>query len=355
MRKRHSAGGVRKQRDRWLGLWYENGVKKSRVLGYVSEMSKSAAREAVAQIIASKRSSGDTTAFGDFVEGIFFGFKSRRWKASTREENCQRIRFHLISAYEDRELGSFRRDELQDLLDAKATTLSFSVVDHLKFDLRSIFDMAVAEGKIERNPARLLFTPREAKRPMRRVMTIEQVQTCFAVLAPRERLIAKCCLLVGLRPGEVFGLRWDQLGANFADIRQRVYRGTVDTPKTDHSFRKAALADRLVAEIEAWRSVAVDPRGWVFPSEAGTPLSKDNVYRRCMKERLAAAGLDWVNFQVMRRTHATLMKQLGADPKLVADQLGHTVDVNQNCYTQTSVTSRVEIVNLLESSVLVVQ
>jgi integrase len=36
------------------------------------------------------------------------------------------------------------------------------------------------------------------------------------------------------------------------------------------------------------------------------------------------------NFLVMRRTHATLMKALGVDGKLVADQLGHSLDVNQN-------------------------
>jgi len=46
-----------------------------------------------------------------------------------------------------------------------------------------------------------------------------------------------------------------------------------------------------------------------------------------MLPKLAAAGLAWCNFQAMRRTHATLMRQLKADPKMVADQLGHSVDV----------------------------
>jgi len=32
----------------------------------------------------------------------------------------------------------------------------------------------------------------------------------------------------------------------------------------------------------------------------------------------------------MRRTHSSLMKGLGVDGKLAADQLGHTLDVNQN-------------------------
>lgn len=52
----------------------------------------------------------------------------------------------------------------------------------------------------------------------------------------------------------------------------------------------------------------------------------------------------------MRRTHSTLMKLLKADPKLVADQLGHSLDVNQNVYTQSPVESRLVIVNQLEES-----
>ena len=36
--------------------------------------------------------------------------------------------------------------------------------------------MAVAEGQIERNPALLLFTPKDARKPVRRVMTIKEVQ-----------------------------------------------------------------------------------------------------------------------------------------------------------------------------------
>lgn len=38
--RRHSIGGVRKQNGRWYGLWYESGVKKSKVLGLANEMTK---------------------------------------------------------------------------------------------------------------------------------------------------------------------------------------------------------------------------------------------------------------------------------------------------------------------------
>jgi integrase len=221
--------------------------------------------------------------------------------------------------------------------------------------MKAIFDMAVAEGKIERNPALLLFTPKEAARPERRAMTIKEVQICFSVLGQRERLIAQLAILAGMRPGEIFGLTWGRINATYAEIRQRVYRGLVDTPKTNQSFRKAALAEGVRAELEFWRGLSVDTRdgAWVFPSERMTPLSRDNCWRRSMAPALSKVGLGWANFLVMRRTHATLMKALKQDPKLVADQMGHSLDVSQNVYTQSPVESRLGMVNELEKSLLV--
>jgi integrase len=71
------------------------------------------------------------------------------------------------------------------------------------------------------------------------------------------------------------------------------------------------------------------PEEWVFPSEnRKTPLAKDNCWHCLIKPKLKKINRDWVNFQVMRRTHASLMRELDIDPRIVADQLGHSVDVN---------------------------
>jgi integrase len=54
--------------------------------------------------------------------------------------------------------------------------------------------------------------------------------------------------------------------------------------------------------------------------------------------------------KAMRRTHATLMNDLHDNPKLVADQLGHTLDVNQNVYTRVSLLKRKQAVDPLEAA-----
>lgn len=118
------------------------------------------------------------------------------------------------------------------------------------------------------------------------------------------------------------GLKWAHIMETHVEVRQRLYRGEIDSPKTSNSVRKAALSRGLTEEIKLWREISLDPGpdAWVFPSETGkTPLGRDSVWRWKIGPRLKAAGLGWVDFHVMRRTHSTLMNEIHDDPKLVAD------------------------------------
>jgi integrase len=74
----------------------------------------------------------------------------------------------------------------------------------------------------------------------------------------------------------------------------------------------------------------------------------DNCWRRGFLPRLKPIGLEWANFQIMRRTHSSLLKELDVDPHVRAEQMGHTVDVNENVYTFTSLKRRKDAVNALE-------
>jgi integrase len=358
MRRRFQKGSLQKVDGAWIARWREDGVRKARTLGRVSMMPKAKAQSELALILAPINlrfsSPAETCTFGDFVEHVYFPFYRRKWKGSTARENMGRVRHHLTGEFAAESLKNFRRDGLQSLLDRKAGMgRSFSVVDHLKWDLNQIFEMAVAEGYLRRNPAELLFTPRECRRPETRTMTFEEVRLLFSVLDVRERLIAKLGVLAGMRPGEIFGLTWARLESQYADIRQRVYRGEVDSPKTFRSNRWAALADGLRGSIEEWRAISLNNAGdaWVFPSERSTPLSKDNCWRRHFFPRLSPVGMAWANFQVMRRTHSSLMDDIGIDPQVRADQMGHTVDVNENVYTQASFGRRRDAVNALEKAI----
>lgn len=210
--------------------------------------------------------------------------------------------------------------------------------------------MAADDAIIQGNPAGSLVTPKEAKTAPKRTMTKEQVWSALSVLDLREKIIFLLAVLVGMRPGEILALRWGRIDSEMIDIAQRVYRGLPDDPKTERGKRQAALPPDLARDIEDWRDISADaiPDALVFPSERGTFLSRDNFLRRNIQAKLADIGLGWVNFQVLRRTQASLGHKEGVDPKVAADQRGHAIGVAINTYTDSDLESRREVVTKLE-------
>ena len=113
-----------------------------------------------------------------------------------------------------------------------------------------------------------------------------------------------------MRPGEIFGLRWERLQGRYAEIRQRVYRGKVDTPKTTNSIRMVALTEGLLTDIEEWRRESdrmSESLGISIGDSEHTPVEGQLL---AAKDWAEAQG-SWTGlgtFQVMRRTHSSLMR-----------------------------------------------
>ncbi len=358
MRRRYQNGSLLKVDGSWIAQWWQDGHRRKKTLGKATKMTKAQAKDELAKLVApinarAESANADTTV-EQFIEHIYLPLYRRKWKASTVGTNENRLALHIMTAFGARMLRTIQRVELQDFLDQKADTgLSYSMVAHLRWDLKQVFRLAVSEANLLKNPAETLFIPRNAPQPVRRVMNFEEVKTCIEALDRRESIIVRLAVLGGMRPGEIFGLTCGRLGEACAKIRQRLYRGKIDSPKTVHSIREAALPVGLLADVRAW--VADLPNhaddAWMFPSERGiTPLAVDNVWRRSIGPKLDAVGLDWVDFHVLRRTSSSLMSDLGIEGKVVSDQLGHGLDVNQNVYTQSSLKRRTSAVDTLETA-----
>ena len=55
----------------------------------------------------------------------------------------------------------------------------------------------------------------------------------------------------------------------------------------------------------------------------------------------------------MRKTQSCLLKELKSIPRVRAEQMGHTVDVNENVYTRTSLQRRRDAVHKLEAALII--
>jgi integrase len=267
----------------------------------------------------------------------------------------ERLQTHLVNTLGDELIAKIARENLQELLDAKAKKVARSVVDHLRFRLRSIFELALSEGIVERNPAVSLFTPRKCKPGVeKRVLTPEQAAQMLQALDLRERLIAKLATFEGMRPGEILALRFGDMDGESLWVRRRLYKGNIDSPKTRRSYRQVALSKTTTELLRSWReqSPLTGADNWIFPATTrDAPMRRDNIWPRHMLPKLKKVGLEWATFQVMRRTFATLSKQAGIDAHTRSAQMGNTVDVNENEYAVSSLEERLKAVRKLEATV----
>src|SRR5262249_17598372 len=152
----------------------------------------------------------------------------------------------------------------------------------------------------------------------------------------------------------ILALRWKSLENDEILVNERVYKRVFNTPKNGKT-REGALSDGTLALIREWAELAEDPQpgGFVFPSERlSTPLSLDNLWRRYMRPKLEAVGLEWATFQVLRKTNASLSKKAGVDPKVASDQRGHGLGVSLEVYTSSDLEQKRAALRKLEALVL---
>lgn len=246
---------------------------------------------------------------------------------------------------------------MQAFLEKMAGKLSSSVVGHLRWHLNAIYKMAQSDGIVNFNPAAALYIPECNRSPTKLVMSPEEVRTALGVLDLRPRLIFRLAVFSGLRPGEIFAIRLGKVGPNSVTIDQRIYEGQLDYPKGrkgKNTARIVGLSPATISEIELWKRFLQNTTddNYLFPSETGTtPLRPNNLWKREFLPRLDAVGLGWVNYQILRRTNASLSRKANVDDKVSADQRGHGLGVSLGVYAISDLHQKIEAVTKLEAEV----
>ena len=366
-RKRFQRGSIRARKHGrvkvWVAQWRERGEPRTKVLGPCADVTKGQAETMLAQILQpinaeAGRPSIPAFTFKQYVEHTFLPAARNQWKESTRSTSEPDILRYLVPEFGDQPMKAITRDQMQNSLAALAGRLNTSVVGHLRWHLNAIFRMAMSDGVVPFNPAEALYIPAGKQSEMKRAMSKEEVKLALTVLDLRQRLILRQAIFDGMRPGEIFAIRLGKIGENHVLVDQRVYDGKLDTPKGrkgKNTSRLVALSPGTTEDMKAWTSFLSNrsPEAFLFPSETGkTPLRVDNLWKRHFDPRLETVKLDWVNFQVFRRTNASLSRKAKVDDKVSADQRGHGLGVSLGVYAISDLEQKIDAVRRLEAEVL---
>jgi len=265
--------------------------------------------------------------------------RSGELAASTLEVRAWAVRQHLVPALGARRVRQLTAEDvslfLQDMARAGYARASLEKVRGV---LIQVLRHAERQGLVTRNVASLVPTP-AGPRAQGRSLTVEQARGLLEVAQghPLEAafIVGLTC---GLRPGELLGLRWDDV-----DLEQGVLRvsravsrigGTAQLgpTKTASSRRQLRLPLRTQDALRKHRARQLAQQdlmgehwqdlGLVFPTSRGTLLDPANL-RRALRTVTEHAGLGRWHPHELRHSAASLLSAAGIPLEEVADVLGH--------------------------------
>jgi len=346
MARRFQKGSLRKRGKKhpvWELQWWADVInpdgtlgrkRESMILGYASVLTRKQAwklaQEQLRPLNRGELSPLSEVTLGEFIERHFVPTFLPTLKLSTQRKYLSTIKMHLLPAFSSRRLCGIGTLDLQRFVLAKIQAgLGWESCDLLRNLMSKVFKVAKAWNFYAGdNPAAAVMLPE--KKPVREkhVLNQAQIQALLSILREPCRTMVLLGLLTGMRIGEILGLRWQDVDPMSCQlrIRQTIYRGAINTPKTKGSWRILPLPRVVLRALIAMRP---DPaqcaeETLVFRTRQGTALSDSNLLRRHLKPAGRSMGASWLSWHTLRRTHATMLQMAGGTLKDAQAQLGHT-------------------------------
>lgn len=355
-RRGHGEGSIffQEGRNRWVGSidLGDDGTGRRRRAS-VTGKTKTAVRDKL-RTMQHQVEAGLPVADG----GLSFGRFLDRWladvlpaRAKVRSSNTLdnyrwAVERHLKPALGAKRLRTLSPDDVEGLLRhlAEAGMARNSVMR-----VRSVAVMALKHAQrrdlVARNAAELAEMPAGAPVAEEgRSLTVEQAASLLAVaeVDPLGPLVV-AGLMLGLRPGELCGLRWCDVDLDGRTLHVRQSRKrergldgrevlSFGEPKTAKSRRSLTMPAPVVAALQRQRALQARARlvvgaAWidhdlVFANAIGAPVDPSNL-RRAFARLTERAGLGAWHPNELRHSACSLLSAAGVPLEHVADILGH--------------------------------
>lgn len=223
--------------------------------------------------------------------------------------------------------------------------LADSMVRKIHMMLHEALDTAVRERLIAKNPTNGTTIPK-TNYPEKQILGDEQLETFLEEIKKEEYWcdFFYVEVMVGLRRGEICGLKWSDI--DFSANKLRVERSvgikkgggiSIGKTKTNTGIRTIIMPPSVSEVLQRRKQKAIS--AWVFPSflNPEQPIHPEAAYRK-LKVILKHAELPMIRFHDLRHTFATHAMKGGVDAKTLSGILGHT-NASFTLDTYTHVTS----------------
>jgi len=339
-RKRYQRGYVYLDGDKWKGRYREDliteqGTKRVRrevILGSKKEMTKPLAERRMEIVLARINGldyrPGRVATFAEFLE---------RWKSEvlTKQQpsSARSVKSHL-KCYIVPQLGKLRLEQFG--VENQQTFVSrvfengvsrktlLNVLGTLSSILSTARDWGYNCEHIELTKLRL--PPRSARHEGRH-FTLEQLNKILSIAEEPWRTLFCILTMEGLRAGEALGLQWQDidLERQLLHVRRSAWYGKVQTTKSKSSETVLPIPAPLTTILKEYRAQwPPNPQGFLFVTRNGRPPSSNKVVEYRLWTLLDALGIPRCGLHAFRHSHAALLLDTGATPKVTQRQLRHS-------------------------------
>ncbi len=280
-----------------------------------------------------------------FIEwGIFFLRKKRGKVCASQLRSLNCYLKQSYSFFGDLPINKVTIDDIDNMLDSLTSynpntkkPASHQYLIDVRNTAACVFDLAVENDKITKNPARKREISKYAPKEERRALTLTE-QKLVLWTPHRARIAALIMMLAGLRKGEIIPLEWDDINLDGLYIsitksveeNSRCYYTVKKGTKNGKWGRNVSITIDLAIEIEEAKKHAISKYVCCqLDGSMHSPSSWQNMWENymntiCKINPIAInTGIREVTAHFLRHTYATLLYISGVDVLTASKLLGH--------------------------------
>jgi integrase len=290
----------------------------------------------------------------DFWDTTYLPHLELNKKASTLNGYRKLWDQHLKLQFSAFELKDYHTHNATRFLTSLAERgLGARTIAHVRSLASGMFRHALRLNRIDTNPWRDAGSLSAVKRPKAtHAYSLEEAEAISNALIdnPPAQIVFCLAAFMGLRPGEISALRWEDIDADWIHIRRSAWQGIVGTTKTEESVASVPLISPVREMLAAWKLQSA-VGGWLFPSNRGDkPCDISQYARRAIVPVLKSKNIEWHGLYAGRRGAATLLVQLTGNAVAAQYVLRHkNLATTTAFYVKPVQTAGVEGLRLLEA------
>jgi integrase len=320
----------------WVGRWREDEIKdgricrieRSEVLGSKSDFptKRLALRELEKRLSVvndPRYRARPTSTFADFAvrwESLVLS----QYKLSTQVTIKSHLRKHHVPFFGHLQMKDIYPEEVQRFI--SSANVSAKTKKNLFATMQMLWKSARAWGYVAHDAVSEVVLPKR-QRSAQRFFSVEEIQRLLEAAPEPYLTLFWIAAETGMRAGELCGLRLSDfdLGRRLVRVNRGVWRGKVQSTKSEHRDRCFALSPLLCAHLaEFFARWTPNESGWLFATRLGTPWDQNLVAKRKLYPLLESLGIERGGLHAFRHANITLMDRLGVPLKLRHQRVGHS-------------------------------